>query len=378
MTEFDQISAFFKARKFNEVISLATKIGADNLSKNPDGIAMLAMSQIFTNNSGSRNLARAVALGSTQAKIWTAVLDHFEVSETRSIDVESVFYQKEHEELRRSAYRHYPKEIHIETQTVCNAACTFCPYPKLERKGNKMPDELIDKIILDLKQIPKELKFYISPFKVSDPFLDKRIFSILKKINDELPNAIIRLFTNGSALTDNNLEATRKVMNLSNLWISLNEVDPTRYLELMGMKIDKVLSNLDNLHNKVETGYPHKVVLSRVSDNSSNDIEFLEYTKKRYPLFKSMLAKRSDWTGTVDEENLSAVPNLACKRWFEVSIMSDGNVSLCCMDGHGNYNIGDITQSSILEVYNSTDYKKMRQFSSSRLATSSPCDTCNL
>jgi hypothetical protein len=34
----------------------------------------------------------------------------------------------------------FPTEVTIETQAICNAACTFCTYPTMERKGNKMPD----------------------------------------------------------------------------------------------------------------------------------------------------------------------------------------------------------------------------------------------
>jgi hypothetical protein len=56
--------------------------------------------------------------------------------------------------------------------------------------------------------------------------------------------------------------------------------------------------------------------------------------------------------------------------------MASGKVALCCMDGEGKHVVGDVNEQSVLDVYNSHDYKKMRQFSFSRLAAASPCDTC--
>ena len=64
----------------------------------------------------------------------------------------------------------YPQEVHIETLAICNAACTFCPYPTMDRQGDRMSDELIDKIIDDLTHIPRQLPFNIAPFKVNTHF----------------------------------------------------------------------------------------------------------------------------------------------------------------------------------------------------------------
>jgi len=84
------------------------------------------------------------------------------------------------EDLRRSAYMDFPKSVHLETFAKCNAACVFCPYPQLERKDVKMSDQMIDKIITDLQDIPDEHEFDISPHKVNEPLLDKRLFDIME------------------------------------------------------------------------------------------------------------------------------------------------------------------------------------------------------
>jgi radical SAM protein with 4Fe4S-binding SPASM domain len=56
--------------------------------------------------------------------------------------------------------------------------------------------------------------------------------------------------------------------------------------------------------------------------------------------------------------------------------MASGKVALCCMDGEGKYVVGDVNNSSVLEIYNSPEYRKMRQYSFSRLSAANPCNTC--
>jgi len=91
-----------------------------------------------------------------------------------------------------------PLEVSLETLSKCNAACSFCPYPSLERQGHKMPDELIDRLVKEMAQF--SFPFMFSPFKVNEPLLDKRTLPLLRRMNKEVPHARLRIFTNGSAL----------------------------------------------------------------------------------------------------------------------------------------------------------------------------------
>jgi sulfatase maturation enzyme AslB (radical SAM superfamily) len=65
---------------------------------------------------------------------------------SRWITEKSVFLQHD--------YMEFPALVHIETLAQCNASCTFCPYVSMERKGTRMPDSLIEKVIDDLTAIP--------------------------------------------------------------------------------------------------------------------------------------------------------------------------------------------------------------------------------
>lgn len=314
---------------------------------------------------------KAKELGHRAANFWQAFTNRF-----GSLSADLRHQQLHIERMRRSHFMDYPSEVAFESMTLCNAACQFCPYPSLERKGEKMPDELIDKLIEDLKAIPDNIPFTISPFKVNDPFLDKRIFSICEKINRELPHARLRLFTNGTPLTEANLRKVVPLKNLHHLWISLNHHEKEAYEPLMGLSYDKVRAKLDLLHKAVEDGwFPHEVVISRVGDGSEDDANFMVFLHETYPRFKPWVIRKGDWVGDIDTGDMSTPP-VGCTRWFELSIMATGEVALCCMDGEGKYIIGDIRKQSVLDIYNDPGFRQMREKTATRLEAASPCDTC--
>ena len=239
-----------------------------------------------------------------------------------------------------SDYSTQPREVSLETFAKCNAACTFCPYPTLDRIGEKMSDALIDKLIGEMSEW--EVPFTFCPFKVNEPLLDKRLMPILERIENETI-ADIRLFTNGQALTWKWIEQINQLDRLKVLWVSLNTHDPLEYARVMGINFETTAKNLDMLH---DSDFIHPVVLSRVG----YDEAFARYVNSRWPRFTPFLVKRDGWLGHVDPE-VDEVPNVPCSRWDELSIMANGIVSLCCMDGTGEYAIGDVNKQTMLKVY---------------------------
>jgi radical SAM protein with 4Fe4S-binding SPASM domain len=275
----------------------------------------------------------------------------------------------------RQYYLDWPHEVSVETFAKCNAACTFCPYVTLDRQGERMPDEMIDRIIDELKDHPHP--FVFSPFKVNEPFLDKRLIPICQKINRELPKAFLRLFSNGSALTAQHIESVAALKNVVHLWVSLNESDPVKYQETMGLDFYRTALNLDALHTaKAEGLFPHDVVVSRVSGigGEGNDA-FLDLIEGRWPLFTGRIIKRDSWLGYVEIGD-APVPDAGCGRWYELSITATGKVALCCMDGKAEFSIGDLNEQSLFEIYNSRAYRERRVKNLSRLCVH-PCSSCN-
>lgn len=257
-------------------------------------------------------------------------------------------------------YMEQPFEVAIETQTVCNATCTFCPYTTLDRRGNKMDDSLLYGLIEQMSEF--QLPFFFSPFKLSDPLLDVRLEKLLQRFARDCPVGAVRIFTNGSALTPRRIAELTALPKVE-LWISLNEFDPDKYRTTMGLDYARTLRNIDRLY---QAEFPHPVAISKVGQ----DPAFRRFCANRWPGFKVVTIKRDGWLGKVDPEN-SDVPGTPCGRWWEMSIMSDGTASLCCMDSDGEHAIGNVSDTPLVDVYNAWDYRRGRD-----RADISPCNRC--
>lgn len=276
-------------------------------------------------------------------------------------------------EFLHQYYLDQPYEVSLETLALCNAKCTFCPYETLARKGEEMPSELIHRLIEEMASF--EIPFYISPFKVNEPFLDKRLIGICSMINRCVPRARIRLFSNGSPLTEAKLLEINRLNNIEHLWISLNATDASEYQRIMGLVFDRTARRLDDLHRLFANGYfRHPVVLSKVSTTPREEIKFAEYCADRWPNFSLSIIKQDGWLGYVPPSN-PAIPDTPCVRWFELSILATGTASLCCMDGKGEFPIGDVKKQSLLEIYNSPHWRQRRLELWSRQKIY-PCSTC--
>lgn len=270
----------------------------------------------------------------------------------------------------RAQYLDQPSEVSIETRAVCNARCTFCPYPTLTRKGAELPDVLIHNLIDEMSSFTQPFAF--SPFKVNEPFLDVRLISFLLTFEQKCKQGRLRLFTNGSPLTRKLADEIAALKRVEHLWISLNSCDPQEYESIMGIAFERTALKLDFLH---ASEFPHPVVLSKVADDDrERNMHFMRACMTRWPRFTCRLIKRDGWLGYV-EPGSTLIPDQPCSRWFELSVMATGEVALCCMDGTGEFSIGNVWDHSLLEIYNSPYWRSHRTALVSRKYYD-PCKRC--
>ena len=140
---------------------------ANSQPSNGEAWRYWGIAELMLMRGGGDKLLRASLLNDLESGLWLGVLQEFATHPVGDVIPHDLLAQVELAKIRRSPYLDYPQEVHIETLALCNAKCSFCPYPTMDRQGDRMPDELIDKIIDDLKAIPSSLPFNVSPFKVN-------------------------------------------------------------------------------------------------------------------------------------------------------------------------------------------------------------------
>jgi hypothetical protein len=285
-------------------------------------------------------------------------------------------YQRNVLQMRQSSAIDFPTHVHLETIAQCNAACNFCPYPGLERKGTVMDDALIAKVVNDLADIPRLHSFQLSPFKVNEPFLDHRLFDLLDTFTVRLPNAKLTLTSNASPITLDKLKRLAGFQNIGYLWISFNDHREAEYESVMRLPFWRTIERLQMIHQaKAEGWLKLPVVLSRVGDRTSADLEFSHWVEKNYPLFKVSIFPRGEWIGQVATTDATP-PEVGCVRWFEVSITATGVVAHCCMDGAAAYPIGNVRFEHVLDIYNKPDFRRLREATMIRQEVE-PCHSCS-
>ncbi len=281
-------------------------------------------------------------------------------------------------EKSKSRYVDFPMRIGIETLAVCNAGCDFCPYPTMERKNERMSDELLEKIMTDLEEIPSDLPFAINPSRINEPFLDKRLLPFLGEINTRFKNASLILFTNGSPLNASMLDRLMEIQRFQLFNVSFNDHRPEEYERVMQIPFDRTVKNLDRLHGAVESGeFPIAPRISRVGDGTDADGAFLEWCGSRWPGFEAVVNPRMDWMGKVECGFYTDIPDVPCMQWFTLQILANGRDAYCCIDHDAEHGFGNIQDSTLLELYNHPERRRLRTRIPSRHEVSA-CAKCPL
>ena len=236
------------------------------------------------------------------------------------------------------------KVVQIEVTNLCNSKCVFCLHSKLKKFGT-MSDELFNKILTDLKEIPSiDL---IVPMLLGEPFCDRKFIQKLKLINQILPEKNIAFFTNGSLLTKKKIKEIAKIKNLR-VFFSLNGARAETRKRLMGLDDYAHVVEMINLYAK--TGRPYEITFVKNPDVSEGEV--LEF-KKRYA--NNIVIGYKNFSG----DNFEAGPQSYCTRAIkEMTIMWDGRVNLCCMDAFGKVIFGDVNKQSVKEVWESPERQR--------------------
>jgi hypothetical protein len=119
------------------------------------------------------------------------------------------------------------------------------------------------------------------------------------------------------------------------------------------------------------------VRLTRVSGTRADDVRWLQWCAMTFPKFLPQIIPRNDWIGDVPNVLVdSRVPDAPCHRWFDLSIISTGEVAMCCMDGEAKYPKGNVNTTNALDIYNQPHLRGLRESLISRTGAPDPCNRC--
>lgn len=222
-----------------------------------------------------------------------------------------------------------PLAVLIETQSNCNRRCSFCKHGQVtESITNQLSWEQLNKIATELAEINFDRR--ISLFGINEPLLDKRIIDITKLFRSKCPKAFISIVTNGDHLTQQLLEDLYD-NGMSKIGISIYED-----INYKKWKDNKQVKLIDMRNPNLE--------------NRAGSLVDLEHEQLNTPCNR---------------------PNTM------LTIKATGKVVLCCSDMYGDYEMGNINTTNVIDIWYSDkflDYREQLLLSRSGI---NPCQNCS-
>jgi len=256
--------------------------------------------------------------------------------------------------------KQFPENIVIETTSICNAKCWFCPQPTMTRKASYMDFGLFKKLIKEIRQNMKYVK-NIGLFMDGEPTLHKELLKFLryarsKNINKIYLSSNMEYFT--PKFTDE-LFASDLGDTLLYVICSLDGVSPDTHRQTrINVDYEKAVANTEYLIKaKKDNKANYPWVFTRLLVNELTKDEADQFVKKwQNKADKVLVSKMHNWGGQIDDNRIidieSTVFGSTCYLPFsQIVIQFDGNSRLCCVDTNGTALTGDLNSQSIKQVW---------------------------
>ena len=271
--------------------------------------------------------------------------------------------------LVRRPVSDFPQNLQIQTVTGCNADCLFCPYGSThaDQPKGRMEDDLFDQI---LQETAGHNVRRVSPYLMNEPLLDPDLCRRIRLINRTVPHCRVVLTTNGHYLTE---KLSEEILDLEGglheIYVSVQGVDADAYARTMrgNMDLDRTMVNVmrfveDQRRRRMERP---KLWVTMV-DTKLIDVH-------RAVAFWRSIGVASKYTtlenrgGNIDQaDSLSRHGSMSfyddCPRPFRQGyILFNGDMVLCCADYSRAQVLGNITRSSVHEVWNGPVAREIRR-----------------
>ena len=231
-----------------------------------------------------------------------------------------------------------PRQIRLDTTTVCNAECYSCHRYYTKRQG-EMPFKLIEQIVEDVSHWNPPLEEII-PVNYGEFFLRKDWFDILNLISESLPRTQIVTPTNGVALTTEKILELVTIPNVKVINFSINAFFDDTYENFTGITANQ-LHKIPEKIQLIKTERPDMDIrISMVFDPIyQTDLE-RDYFKSYWSQLGSVWILPAASNGRNGKQPINPVI-VPCRSLFSDFVIGyDGKLSSCCFDAGFNLDLG--------------------------------------
>ncbi len=250
---------------------------------------------------------------------------------------------------------HKLNAFEIETSTVCNWQCVYCPNHWHQREAKYMDMELYCEIIEKIAEFKSAQ--YVALHFYNEPMADPLFFSRVELLNKY--NLPLALSTNAYYMDTTAIQFLMK-HNINRVVVNFPSADPDTFYQLTGCKsFNRVVSNIQELLNSslpvevsVHSDKETKRSICNLFHIKIEDLSNIETVDRAGILkngyFNNIYLNSNDFVGCI-------LPN---QRMY---ITIDGFCVLCCQDFFQKHRYANIKDGSIQDIfsYKLAQYRKM-------------------
>ena len=253
------------------------------------------------------------------------------------------------------ARRKFPPVVRIETTNACNARCIICPHRDLRRPIVCMDEKLYRRLIDECSAAGcREVHLH----NFGEPLLDKQLE---ERIGYAKAKGIrkVKIFCNGSLLTADRAKGLIDA-GLDEIKISFDGATREEFERIRPpLKFDVVVENITRLvelRNAAGSKLKIHVACCSTTDKQGT-MRMLEKIVDGFAF-----GKIHNWGGGEQAGGRGRRRKPCSRLWRTMTILANGDVSLCCLDYDGQHLLGRIDeQTTIASVWNNADYRRVRK-----------------
>jgi radical SAM protein with 4Fe4S-binding SPASM domain len=273
-----------------------------------------------------------------------------------------------------------PRQLSLETTSICNARCVMCPYPGMKREKTFMDMDLYMKGLRDAVELGIR---WVQPQFFGEPLVDRTLEEKIRAAKSL--GLYLSLFTNGSLLTADKARMLIK-SGVDELKLSIDSHRPEVYESIRrGLKFQKVLENVSGLmalKRQLRSSRPEVWVMMVDFDANHRQVEqYHRFWSRRVD--RVHISRSHSWGGRVAVNGLSLHQDpqdrFPCPSpWDQLVVNAQGEILPCCCDYEGtSLSLGNLRDMTLRQAWEGPQMARLRRMHLERRFSELPlCDTC--
>jgi MoaA/NifB/PqqE/SkfB family radical SAM enzyme len=270
------------------------------------------------------------------------------------------------EDLDAEARRSHLLFLSLETCTVCNHRCPFCPVSVDPREREVMSQELFESILdQTIEAGGRDVVVFLSNYNepTVDPLFEERCLALFAR------GLAASVLTNASHFGPERAARLEAAGRFRYIGINLPTLDPDRYQKLHGTRdLARVLTNIDALRARELAQETAIVVLGERDEAHRKDVEEIRrrFEPKGWEV-KPFRIRSRPASGTFVPEpppkkKLKGCELMGSRPFEHLHVTATAKAVLCCQDYYEKLTIGDLKTQTVAEVLGGDTMARLRRW----------------